>query len=123
MEDGKYLNAAQRELLVPKAYSAALRAGAAILEVYNSKKDYGIDLKRDLTPITEADRKAHATIKEYLGLTHVPMLSEEGREMRFDERRDWDMFWLVDPLDGTKEFIKGTDWALVPAKTDLRAEY
>ena len=109
MEDGKYLNAAQRELLVPKAYCAALRAGAAILDVYKHKKDYDIDLKHDLTPITEADRKAHATIKEYLGLTHVPMLSEEGREMRFDERRDWDMFWLVDPLDGTKEFIKGNN--------------
>ena len=109
MEDGKYLNAAQREYLVPKAYNAALRAGAAILEVYRRKEDYGVDLKRDLTPVTEADRKAHAVIKEYLGHTHVPMLSEEGREMRFDERRDWDMFWLVDPLDGTKEFIKGNN--------------
>ncbi len=109
MEDGKYLNAAQRELLVPKAYNAALRAGAAILEVYRNKERYDIDLKRDLTPVTEADRKAHAVIKEYLGHTHVPLLSEEGREMRFDERRDWDMFWLVDPLDGTKEFIKGNN--------------
>ena len=109
MEDGKYLNAAQRELLVPKAYNAALRAGAVILDVYRRKGEYDIDLKRDLTPITEADRQAHAVIKEYLGHTHVPMLSEEGREMRFDERRDWDMFWLVDPLDGTKEFIKGNN--------------
>ncbi len=103
------MNAAQRELLVPKAYNAALRAGAVILDVYRRKGEYDIDLKRDLTPITEADRQAHAVIKEYLGHTHVPMLSEEGREMRFDERRDWDMFWLVDPLDGTKEFIKGNN--------------
>jgi 3'(2'), 5'-bisphosphate nucleotidase len=109
MEDGKYLSAAQREYLVPKAFNAALRAGAAILEVYRRKGEFGIDLKRDLTPITEADRRAHAVIKEYLGPTHVPLLSEEGREMRFDERRDWDMFWLVDPLDGTKEFIKGNN--------------
>jgi len=110
IENGKYLNAAQREYLVPKAYNAALRAGAAILEVY-ARKDagYGIDLKRDLSPITEADIRAHAVIKEYLGHTHVPLLSEEGREMRFDERRDWDMFWLVDPLDGTREFIKGNN--------------
>ena len=64
MEDGKYLNAAQRELLVPKAYNAALRAGAAILDVYKGEKDYGVDLKRDLTPITRADRQAHAVIKE-----------------------------------------------------------
>jgi 3'(2'), 5'-bisphosphate nucleotidase len=109
MEDGKYLNAAQRELLVPKAYNAALRAGEAILEVYRRKGDYDIDLKRDLSPVTEADRRAHAVIKEYLGPTHIPLLSEEGREMRFDERRDWDMFWLVDPLDGTREFIKGNN--------------
>jgi 3'(2'), 5'-bisphosphate nucleotidase len=109
MENGKYLNEAQRELLVPKAYNAALRAGAVILDVYRRKGDYDVDLKRDHTPITEADRRAHATIKEYLGPTHIPMLSEEGREMRFDERRDWDMFWLVDPLDGTKEFIKGNN--------------
>jgi 3'(2'), 5'-bisphosphate nucleotidase len=109
MEDGKYLKAAQRELLVPKAYNAALRAGAVILDVYRHKGDYEIDLKRDLTPVTEADRQAHAVIKEYLGPTHIPLLSEEGREMRFDERRDWDMFWMVDPLDGTKEFIKGNN--------------
>ncbi len=109
MEDGKYLNAAQREYLVPKAYNAALRAGRAILEVYHRKGEYDIDLKNDRTPVTEADRRAHAVIKDYLGRTHVPLLSEEGREMRFDERRDWDMFWLVDPLDGTKEFIKGNN--------------
>ena len=109
MEDGKYLNAAAREYLVPKAYNAALRAGAAILDVYRRREDYNIDLKEDLSPVTEADRKAHAVIRDYLGPTHVPLLSEEGREMRFDERRDWDMFWLVDPLDGTREFIKGNN--------------
>ncbi len=109
MEDGKYLNAQQREYLVPKAYNAALRAGAAILDIYSRKGDYGVDLKRDQTPITLADKLAHTIIKEYLGQTHIPLLSEEGREMRFDERKDWDMFWLVDPLDGTKEFIKGNN--------------
>lgn len=109
MEDGKYLNGRQREYLVPKAYNAALRAGAAILDVYSRKGDYDVDLKRDHTPITLADKLAHSAIKEYLGQTHVPLLSEEGREMRFDERRDWEMFWLIDPLDGTKEFIKGNN--------------
>ncbi len=109
MEDGKYLNAAAREYLVPKAYNAALRAGAAILDVYRRRGDYDIDLKEDLSPVTEADRQAHAVIRDYLGPTHVPLLSEEGREMRYDERRDWDMFWLVDPLDGTREFIKGNN--------------
>jgi 3'(2'), 5'-bisphosphate nucleotidase len=110
MEDGKYLNAEQREYLVPCAYSAALRAGAAILDVYTrGKADFEVNLKTDQTPITLADRLAHRTIKEYLGPTHIPLLSEEGRQMRFDERRDWEMFWLVDPLDGTKEFIKGNN--------------
>jgi 3'(2'), 5'-bisphosphate nucleotidase len=110
MDNGKYLSALQREYLVPKAYNAALRAGAAILEVYGrGRDDYEVNLKRDQTPITLADRLAHQAIKEYLGPTHIPLLSEEGREMRFDERRDWEMFWLVDPLDGTKEFIKGNN--------------
>lgn len=104
------MNAQQREYLVPKAYDAALRAGAVILDVYSGKRaDYDVNLKRDQTPITIADKLAHKTIKEFLGPTHIPLLSEEGREMRFDERKDWEMFWLVDPLDGTKEFIKGNN--------------
>lgn len=109
MEDSKYLTAQQREYLVPMAYDAAVRAGAAILDVYSRKAGYSINLKRDHTPVTLADRLAHRTIKKYLGPTHIPFLSEEGREMRFDERRNWEMFWLVDPLDGTKEFIKGNN--------------
>lgn len=109
MEDGKYLTGAQRELLIPRAYEAALRGGAAIMEHYGRRdKALDVDLKRDLSPITEADRAAHRAIREWLGPMRVPVLSEEGREMRFDERRDWEMFWLVDPLDGTREYIKGT---------------
>lgn len=97
----------QREYLLPYAYNAALRAGAAILEVYEGGEDgYGVDVKRDKTPITIADRRAHDTIREYLSVTRVPLLSEEGREMIYDERRSWDLFWMVDPLDGTLEFIK-----------------
>ncbi|MDR2891163.1 MAG: 3'(2'),5'-bisphosphate nucleotidase CysQ [Alistipes sp.] len=109
MEYVRQLNEAQRNYLVPKACNAALRAGEAILGIYHKKEAYGVDLKSDRTPITEADRLAHAVIRDYLGQTHIPLLSEEGREMRFDERRDWDMFWLVDPLDGTREFIKGNN--------------
>lgn len=97
----------QRDFLLPKAFNAALRAGAGILEVYNHGEDYGIAMKSDRTPITVADRKAHEIIKEYLGKAHVPILSEEGREMLYEERRGWDLYWIVDPLDGTKEFIKG----------------
>ncbi|MCL2560780.1 MAG: 3'(2'),5'-bisphosphate nucleotidase CysQ [Rikenellaceae bacterium] len=98
----------QADYLLPKAYNAALRAGAAILEVYAADgDDYGVTMKSDHTPLTEADNRAHNIIKDYLGRTHVPLLSEEGREMLYCERRGWDMFWMVDPLDGTKEFIKG----------------
>lgn len=97
----------QKEHLLPKAYNAALRAGAAILEIYNSGAELDVGMKSDRTPITVADRRAHAVIREYLGLTRIPLLSEEGREMLYTERKDWDLFWMVDPLDGTKEFIKG----------------
>ena len=97
----------QKEYLLPKAYNAALRAGAAILEIYESGTPIDVDIKNDNTPITMADRKAHATIREYLGHTRIPLLSEEGREMLYTERKDWDLFWMVDPLDGTVEFIRG----------------
>ncbi len=97
----------QREFLLPKAYNAALRAGAGILDIYTKGESYTIDIKSDKTPLTVADRLAHNLIKEYLGKTHIPLLSEEGREMLYEERRGWDLFWMVDPLDGTKEFIKG----------------
>lgn len=97
----------QRAYLFPKAYNAALRAGAVILDIYShGREEYDIDLKSDMTPITIADRQSHSLIKEYLGQTRIPLLSEEGREMLYEERRGWDLFWIVDPLDGTKEFIK-----------------
>lgn len=96
----------QREFLMPKAYNAAIRAGAVILDLYNGTQENNVDLKSDLTPITLADLKAHTTIKDYLSQTRIPLLSEEGREMLYEERSCWDLFWLVDPLDGTKEFLK-----------------
>ena len=98
-----------RELLLPQCFNAAVKAGAAIMKIYQNKDDYDISLKSDKTPITMADRIAHNTIKEYLGPTRIPVLSEEGREMLYEERRNWDLFLLVDPLDGTVEFINGTN--------------
>lgn len=76
------------------------------MKVYENSDDYDIKVKRDNTPLTIADRLAHNKIKEELGETRIPILSEEGREMLYDERKNWDMFWLIDPLDGTIEFIK-----------------
>src|SRR4030095_5262548 len=55
---------------------------------------------------TEADKRSHEKIKEIISSSSIPILSEEGRQLSYDERRNWKKFWLVDPLDGTKEFIK-----------------
>ncbi len=95
--------------LLCEVFNAAIRAGAAIMTVYKQRDDYDVAIKSDRTPITVADRLAHKTIREYLGPTRIPVLSEEGREMRYEERRNWELFWLVDPLDGTLEFIKGNN--------------
>jgi 3'(2'), 5'-bisphosphate nucleotidase len=105
-QDQKQIVAQIREHLLPKCFNAAVKAGAAIMNIYNNYDDYDISLKSDHTPITLADRMVHNTIKECLGPTRVPVLSEEGREIHFEERRNWELFLLVDPLDGTVEFIK-----------------
>ncbi len=94
-----------QEHLLTHMVNAALRAGAAIMSAYNSEEEYEITIKSDNSPLTTADRSAHNAIKETLGPTRIPIMSEEGREMLYDERRNWEMFWLVDPLDGTVEFI------------------
>ncbi len=87
------------------AISAAIEAGKVILEVYNSD-NFEVNLKSDNSPLTLADRKAHDVIMSFLLKTELPILSEEGREMSYQERKNWKQFWCVDPLDGTKEFIK-----------------
>lgn len=103
------INDKERMYLLPHLFNAAVRAGAAIMSIYKHRDDYDISLKSDRTPITVADRLAHRTIREYLGPTRIPILSEEGREMRYEERCNWELYWLVDPLDGTVEFIKGNN--------------
>ncbi|MFK7755475.1 MAG: 3'(2'),5'-bisphosphate nucleotidase CysQ [Flavobacteriales bacterium] len=91
--------------LLSIAKEAAVRAGEAILEVYEAE-DRGIELKSDDSPLTLADKNAHNVIVEYLEETKLPVLSEEGASIPFNERSNWEKFWMVDPLDGTKEFIK-----------------
>ncbi len=83
---------------------AAIAAGKKILEIY--EQDFTVETKADNSPLTMADRASHEIIKEHLKDTGFPVLSEEGKQMDFDERKAWNTFWLVDPLDGTKEFIK-----------------
>jgi len=90
--------------LLDRAIAAAFAAGRMILDVYAGPID--VELKDDRSPLTEADKRAHAAIARELGTTGLPVLSEEGKEIAEAERQDWDRYWLVDPLDGTKEFIK-----------------
>ncbi|MEJ5357214.1 MAG: 3'(2'),5'-bisphosphate nucleotidase CysQ [Desulfobacterales bacterium] len=92
------------EGLLETALRAALAAGAAALEVYNAA-EVGVSYKEDRSPLTLADRRAHAILEGVLRPTGLPVLSEEGREVPWDERRRWRRLWIVDPLDGTKEFI------------------
>ncbi len=87
--------------------NAAIVAGKEILKIY--KKDFTVEQKANNTPLTEADQKSHDIIFKLLQATKLPILSEEGREIPYEERKSWDEFWLVDPLDGTKEFIKKND--------------
>jgi 3'(2'), 5'-bisphosphate nucleotidase len=87
------------------AISAAEHASAAILSVYDSG-DFQAESKSDNSPLTRADRKGHEVIMEILRASHLPILSEEGKSISYEERKDWDYFWMVDPLDGTKEFLK-----------------
>jgi 3'(2'), 5'-bisphosphate nucleotidase len=91
--------------LLQFAIHASIDAGKEILNVYNSP-DFDVQIKKDKSPLTEADLRANDIITNYLSRTNIPILSEEGKEMKFGERKDWKQFWLVDPLDGTKEFIK-----------------
>ncbi len=95
------------DLAIP-VLQLAVEAGEVILEVYEAK-DLQIQRKADNSPLTLADRRAHDVIDAGLIslAPDVPVLSEEGREIPFSERKHWDELWLVDPLDGTKEFIKG----------------
>ena len=83
---------------------AAIEGGEEILKIYDSEFD--VAYKEDQSPLTEADKNAHLAIVKYLDNTTIPVLSEEGRSISYEERKDWNLLWIVDPLDGTKEFVK-----------------
>lgn len=89
------------------AIRAAIDAGNAIMNIYTDPaSDFGIERKADNSPLTKADKAAHKLIVNALSVTPFPVLSEEGKDIPFAERSLWETFWMVDPLDGTKEFIK-----------------
>ena len=86
------------------AIQAAVDAGKAVLDVYHS--DFQVEFKKDQSPLTLADKKAHDIISAQLAMFDIPLLSEEGIAIPYATRRSWETIWIVDPLDGTKEFVK-----------------
>lgn len=91
--------------LLNTAITAALEAGKIILEIYHSK-EFDVEIKGDKSPLTKADTASHNVITSFLTKTNIPVLSEEGKTIPYEERKDWSQLWIVDPIDGTKEFIK-----------------
>ncbi len=89
------------------AIKAALEAGREIMRIYNDpRSDFSIEKKSDNSPLTIADKKSSQIIIQLLQETGFPVLSEEGKNIDYNVRKYWNKFWLIDPLDGTKEFIK-----------------
>lgn len=105
-DDGARLETGDLRGLLDPVIALARRAGGEILRVYDA--DFTVEHKEDKSPLTEADMAAHDAIDEGLAeLTPgVPVLSEESAAVPFAERRTWRRYWLVDPLDGTREFVK-----------------
>ena len=94
-----------RAIWLQTVITSAVAAGKAILEVYESA-DMGVEKKADNSPLTLADRRSNDIIMADIAGFKIPILSEEGRNIPFAERKQWPRMWIVDPLDGTKEFIK-----------------
>ncbi len=87
-----------------QAILASIAGGNKILEVY--KTDFSVEYKGDDSPLTLADQKANQVIVETLEPLDIPMISEENKNKTYEERKDWSQCWIIDPLDGTKEFVK-----------------
>lgn len=94
--------------MLKEIIGVAQKAGEAILEYYHQETDVEITKKDDNTPLTKADMAAHHIIVDALKELDpdTPIISEESGIPDYEERKDWEKFWIVDPLDGTKEFIK-----------------
>lgn len=97
--------------LVQEIFPIAQKAGEEIMSVYTQISSISIEMKKDKSPVTEADKKANKIICDGLKKLAVqyPIISEENKGIDYDERKSFETFWLVDPLDGTKEFIKKND--------------
>lgn len=90
-----------------KIIFVAIEAGKATKEIYDT--DFNVEIKNDNSPLTLADKTSHNIIIKGLNFTGLPVMSEEGKSITYEERKNWEYYWLIDPLDGTKEFIKKND--------------
>lgn len=93
-----------KDQLLKIAVQAAVEAGEAIMKIY--EQDFEVITKDDASPLTQADQDANTIINEYLVKTQIPIISEENKQTDYEERKEWEQCWIVDPLDGTKEFVK-----------------
>ena len=95
-----------KDIDLDKIAAIAQKAGDAIMQIYNS--DFAVEYKDDKSPLTEADTKANKIICDALRELYpdTPLMSEENKEVAYEERKEWEYYWCIDPIDGTKEFIK-----------------
>ena len=98
------MNEVQENNWLKIAKEAAKKAGEKILQIYG--EDFSVSYKEDKSPLTIADQQANDIIESYLLKTNIPILSEEGKLTEYKNRKNWKLLWIVDPLDGTKEFVK-----------------
>ena len=87
------------------AIKASIEAGQEIMKIYEAD-DFNVERKGDDSPLTSADLASNSVINKYLSSTEISIISEENKQLDYHDRRDWNTCWIVDPLDGTKEFIK-----------------
>ncbi len=101
----------QLERLTTSAYQVAVEAGQAIMKFYRQQDPIVPTFKSDSSPLTVADQASHEIIMNGLAAidNEIPILSEEGRQIPFAQRQQWEQYWCVDPLDGTKDFLKHND--------------
>ncbi len=101
------MNSTQHIKLLFQAIKVAVNAGLEVLNIYNNPQaDFNIEIKSDNSPLTIADKLSHELISRDLARTNIPILSEEGMHANYEERKNWQQYWCIDPIDGTKEFIK-----------------
>lgn len=99
------------KIILKEIEEIARNAGKEALKIYN--KDFSVEYKEDKSPLTEADKVANFVICEALKKYSLPMMSEENKMIDYEERKSWEWFWCIDPIDGTKEFVKKNgEWTI-----------